>query len=123
MRVQPVKPITQTYYRRQKPYVLYQCEACENPGRVVEVGGEPHLLCQECIGYMNQVQKALPKPKQKPTLAGKLQEKFERMADRAGTKALTAMEGMEKHEKVCWIIIISATAMILGQGIRWWLVA
>lgn len=43
MRVQPIKPITQTYYRRQRPYVLYRCEACDNPG------------------YVKRVQKALPK--------------------------------------------------------------
>ncbi len=61
MRVEPIKPITQTYYRRQKSYMLYQCEACENPGRVVEVAGEPRLLCHDCTDYMKRVQKALPK--------------------------------------------------------------
>lgn len=122
MRVQAVKPVTQAYFNSQRqPYILHRCEACGQAGKPVEVAGERHRLCQDCISYMEQVKAVLSK--KRPTLAGKLQEKFERMADRAGTKALTAMEGMEKHEKVCWIIIISATAMILGQGIRWWLVA
>lgn len=61
MRVEPIKPITQTYYRRHNPYMLYQCEACDSPGRVVEVAGEPRLLCHDCTDYMKRVQKALPK--------------------------------------------------------------
>ena len=46
-RVQPIAPVN-LHHRRKRPYVLYECEACGEPGRLVEVEGEAHLLCQEC---------------------------------------------------------------------------
>ena len=100
MRVQPIRPITQAYFRRQKPYVLYECEACSQPGKITNIAGEAHLLCQDCTAYMEQVCKVLPEDSL---------DLFERLKP--------------KLKKVCWIIIIAATVMILAQLFRWWLVA
>ncbi len=59
-RVQPIAPVN-LHHRRKRPYVLYECEACGEPGRLVEVEGEAHLLCQECAEYAKQVREALSK--------------------------------------------------------------